>query len=349
NPLQRFDSSGATDQPFFIRLACFFTSFSPLRSNVTWGTQFVAPSEIGPATGNPFDWHAARRSYLDGLTKQSPAARDAALAKTFEAVGHVMHLVQDLAVPAHVRNDFQAHLEYCAPRLVAFSRWCENGFERFVKSRPDLVEEAAGIAIDFVDRPLTRFRDTGQYDGTNPSGHLGQGLAEYTNANFASANTVFTELLPMTDAHWFPFPREGSTNFADLVAGRLSIREVVAEDGVVDGGLYLDKVADGDTFMNFLKVGYLTPFALAREFPDLSGIVPVLFQLEDVVTKASAIKCLPRAIGSSAGLLAYFFRGRLDGDVVLAPANPNFVRFTGANASPEAMDGGTLELYAENA
>src|SRR5262249_12862535 len=160
----------------------------------------------------------------------------------------------------------------------------------------------------------TRFWDVDQYDGSNPSADLAQGLAEYTNANFASASTIFTESQPTTGTHSFPFPRQASTNFNDLFAERLSIREVVAEDGTVDGGLYLDKVADGDTFANFLKVGYLTSFVLTQDSPDLSGVVPLTFQLDDVVNHAYATQLVPRAIGYSTGVLDYFFRGRLDGE-----------------------------------
>ena len=55
-------------------------------------------------------WIRARGAYFAALTLREPAAREAALAETFQALGQIMHLVQDLAVPAHVRNDFMSQL-----------------------------------------------------------------------------------------------------------------------------------------------------------------------------------------------------------------------------------------------
>jgi hypothetical protein len=173
------------------------------------------------------------------------ADREAALARTFETLGHVMHLVQDLSVPAHTRNDFGSHLQYG----TSFTRWFENDFERFVRRRRDLVNSASALAVNFAGLPVTRFWDRDQYDGTSPSADLSQGLAEYTNANFASQYTILTETLSQNDPHWFPYPREGSTI--------LAVSDVTAEDGVADRGLYLKKIANGELIDHFAKVGYL--------------------------------------------------------------------------------------------
>src|SRR5439155_16121860 len=56
---------------------------------------------------------------------------------------------------------------------------------------------------------------------------------------------------------------------------------------------------------------------------------------------------LPRAVGYSAELLRYFFRGKLDVDVVPDAVDPTLVRIEGKNASPETLGGGTLSLYAD--
>ncbi len=344
NPLLPFVGSGVSDQPFFIRAACFFSEFSQVVSNVTWATGFMSPSDKGPATGNRFDWDTARISYLNALTLPARADRETALAQTFETLGHVMHLVQDMAVPAHVRNDFQSHLEYC---FTSFERWCENSFERFVRRRADLVANAVPLAVDFAGQRLTRFWDVDQYTGTNPSADLTQGLAEYTNANFASLNTIFTESLDRNDPHAFPYPRESSTNLPDLFAQRLVLREVTAEDGVVDMGLYVSKTGDGETIEHFAKVGYLASFVLDR--PDLPPVLRLTFQLDDRVHEDYATLLLPKAIGYSKALLDYFFRGKLDVDLFSADANDqSIVQVSGTNASADTLDGGTLTLYADD-
>src|SRR5262249_48206939 len=63
-----------------------------------------------------WSWPDARRYYLEALTLPRASERDAALARTFRALGHVIHLVQDAAVPAHTRND--PHSAYNYERLV---------------------------------------------------------------------------------------------------------------------------------------------------------------------------------------------------------------------------------------
>jgi hypothetical protein len=63
------------------------------------------------AQGFPgWSWTEVRQRYLDALTKPQPPERDSGLARTFEGLGRQIHLIQDAASPAHVRND--PHLFY---------------------------------------------------------------------------------------------------------------------------------------------------------------------------------------------------------------------------------------------
>ena len=194
NPLRPFTSSGVTDLPFFVRLSCASTEFAETSSNVLWGTRFTSPLEKGPGAGNPFDWDAARIAFRDALIASAVGEREAALARTFETLGHVAHLVQDLAVPAHARNDFQSHLQYFNP-FAGFGRWTENDFERFVRRNPQFVTEAvaaaAQLSINFVQQPLTRFWDLDAYTSASPSRDTDQGLAQYTNPKFPTPTPIF--------------------------------------------------------------------------------------------------------------------------------------------------------------
>src|SRR3989304_927136 len=143
-------------------------------------TRFGSPVEKGSGAGNPFDGDGARLAFREAMFGGAPGEREAALARTFETLGHVAHLIQDLAVPAHVRNDFQAHLQYLNP-FAGYGRWTENGLERFVRRNPRLVTEAAAaaatLAVEFTLKPLTRFWDLDLYMGATPSRDTAQGLA----------------------------------------------------------------------------------------------------------------------------------------------------------------------------
>ncbi len=323
-----------TDQPL-IDTIC--SEFQPIQSNVTWGTRFISPTDRGPATANPFDWDAARVSYLNALRLPTSADREAALALSFETLGHVLHLAQDLAVPAHVRNDFNAHLGFSIQRLA------ENGFEQYVRLRSDLVTNAKPAQVEFAGRRLTRFWDTDQYTGSNPSNDTAQGLAEYTNANFVSLDTILTEDLDPRDPYAFPYPRLSSTNAADLFGKNVTlVRPVRAEDGRVDAGLYLDKVGDGESITNFLRAGYLTGDLIDKAPPGTP--IRLTLQIDDEVHRSYAERLVPMALGYSAALLDYFFRGRLAVDLV---DDGSGLRLVGTNASGDVLDGGTLTVYAD--
>lgn len=65
-------------------------------------------------------WNDARKSLLKALTLPSKADRDAAFARTFQILGQQMHLIADLAAPAHTRND--AH----CPSPDGFEAWASD-------------------------------------------------------------------------------------------------------------------------------------------------------------------------------------------------------------------------------
>jgi len=83
DPLKAWDSAGAEIWPY---------QFS---STLVW-----AQSQSSILSGD-YSWSAAREHYYQALIPQY----ESEFALTFLTLGHLMHLVADMAVPAHVRND----------------------------------------------------------------------------------------------------------------------------------------------------------------------------------------------------------------------------------------------------
>jgi len=117
-----------------------------------------------------------------------------------------MHLIQDTAQPAHVRND--AH-------PIDGKGW-EDGLETWAKknlpnveavnsfaSTPTFPQVALNINYDGY-APITQFIDTKQYVGSLiPDTSLTWGLSEYTNSNFVSDDTIFTDNFSQSDEALF--------------------------------------------------------------------------------------------------------------------------------------------------
>jgi len=80
-------------------------------------------------------------------------------------LGQVMHLVQDCASPAHVRND--AH-----PLRDSFEKWTNYNTEISLIVFPTVNTSVAPYGFD----PISQFFDTDQYNGSNPSVYTDQGL-----------------------------------------------------------------------------------------------------------------------------------------------------------------------------
>ncbi|MFZ7113093.1 MAG: hypothetical protein ACOWYE_15525 [Desulfatiglandales bacterium] len=146
--------------------------------------------------------------------------------------------------------------------------------------------------------PVANLFDTEIYTGEIPEDTLRSdiGLSEYANANFLSLDTMFT-----TDT--FPYPACTSVELTEyeIPDPKDPSRKVLRE--------YQKKVADGET-------GYRLATASVFEYcfdPYSSEwkLVHEAATLDDAIYEDYSQRLIPRAIGYSAGLLNYFFRGKL--------------------------------------
>src|SRR3989304_1013578 len=93
NPLKSWDQSYMSDEPGWLDLRC--SSWRPWYSNVTWGTGYLSPAPNGSKadTGNQWDWDAAREYYYRALISATNTDRETNFARTFQALGQMMHLM----------------------------------------------------------------------------------------------------------------------------------------------------------------------------------------------------------------------------------------------------------------
>lgn len=298
------------------------------------------PLEAG---GGHWSWQDARRRYLEALTNPSPVdtatgkGRDIAFGELFEGLGHLIHVVQDATVPAHVRND--THPPFVRPDF--YEKWVEEA-RRLTLSGDALFtalltqpsrKPAPSIFTPITDLqaplPFGRLIDTNTFLRENSdvlsSENLTIGVAEYTNGNFLSRGTRF---------RGFQLPRPASLDPGPVVE---------LEPGKFRR--YFTKNRDGARIEHFATEGMLYQSQLAARGAPLPGSG---WMLDDRVHEDYARDLLPRAVGYSAALIDYFFRGKLDADLEEGDAaDASIVRVSGTNRSPDPLDGGILRLYAE--
>jgi hypothetical protein len=235
----------------------------------------------------------------------------------FRALGQVVHLIQDASVPEHVRND--QHLISAVPVLGSFE------YEPWVLGHINPLNFSAAAFSFPANFLLRNFWDTDTYVDSSLEQGPFIGLAEYTSYNFFSEDTIFTETYPHTDKHYFPHPRKGITNAALI--------EEIAEDGQKDQVYYVHGYqANLLASYSYLEI-YIPPFTVIEGWR---------YNRDSNVYEEYAGRLIPQAISYSAGLLDYFFRGKLSIETV----DPNHVIVR--NLSDDPLNDGTIELFCDD-
>jgi hypothetical protein len=269
-------------------------------------------------TGN-YSWNDVRDYYYKALTSSEKTLRDTNFAQTFRGLGQLMHLIQDASVPAHTRND--AHL-------------FGYHYEKWVKNNPGALTTAASSPHFFSGtiNNITSLIDTDQYNGTNPSSSNTIGLSEYTQANFFSEDTINNSS--------FPNPKISDTtttiverNFTNTFWNTTYPRQ------------YYLKNCCGETNNNqgylLSTVDFLHDYRVAQRVNLTQPDIPIL---DDNVYSDYASLLLPRAVGYSASLINYFFRGQIN----MEKDPNNSSQYIIKNESDEYMSG-TFALYYDDA
>lgn len=261
-----------------------------------------------------YSFKDARQYFYDALTLPNKASRDQRMARTFYTLGHVIHLLQDSAQPQHTRNDSHGGGIFGPPSL--YEKWTDRD-----TVRPDL---------PYTGHPSAVF-NTARAFWTND---LDTGLAQFTNRNFVSAGTNFQLLNGQVVANSiYQNPEsaagESSINIQQVFAeaslppprdqdGNLLQGDIVFIGSNVDG-VPNSRASTLSIFDQDLKA-YNKTITYDADPLDPSFNVQVtvdrLFTLNQFNFRAAYPFLIPKAVGYSAGLIDYFFRGKLSAEDV---------------------------------
>jgi hypothetical protein len=289
---------------------------------------------------NEFTILDARTEQWKSLTEPTKSARDVSTARLFRTLGQVIHVVQDMAQPQHTRNDPHVGCLFglALGRASVYEKYLD---ELAVKQRVPLL---LGNNQPYPSPPFTTYQDfwTTPRDASQEPVPGRQGLADFSSRNFFS---VGTNLVPGCTGLYNAPPCR-----LDAYIPQVSNRDLFSVDGTrIPGAIVFFTRDITDTLTGQL---YTAVPVSAGSIVDRHLAEPVL-SLNKINYDAMAAILLPRAVGYSAGLLDYFFRGRLEGEILHVEGPPASIEsppyggeLSLTNRGPEPMEG-TFRLYVD--
>jgi hypothetical protein len=243
---------------------------------------------------NPMGLAGFRDQYRKAITASTPAERSRHLAGALLAAGALMHVLQDMGSPSHVRDDLAAHLDAVSPDRAdtgsRFERVAALAFGRLG------IPGAASAAEAKSVRALFTAED-------------GSGLADRTASGWFSAHTLPKSInVP---------PRRKTSVLAKRLASAVQ-RAAPAPSNTLD--LRAARGSKGASLTNAQG----TCLARYRVLDDT-----LQWSLDDDCVLDQLQSILPQVVSYSAGLLDVLFRGSIEVNaagkkLALTPAGASF-------------------------
>jgi len=297
-----------------------------------------------------FSYQDARGYLLQALTAPTKTQRDRNWGLLFQTLGHVGHHMQDMAQPQHVRNDPHCDDWKCwaggifTHLFIQYDLHHPSGYERWTTAHPPAPSVFAryGAAYSSVGAQGEGFAAPRAFWSTTPGSVDGTGIGEYTNRGFFSVNTLNSYARPEV-------LRTYSMDLAvvcseEVAKGRPGCPSSISTEKISFGVTYVT-----DTLRPPLSTENLRAFTVSIYDEDLerAGYAPVR-SLNRFTYDAAMDFLVERAVGYTAGLFNYFFRGKL---IIEAP-KPQYVfaladQMPPTPSSPQGFD--QIKVAVKNA
>jgi hypothetical protein len=292
------------------------------------------------AGSQDYSYRRLKDYFLAALTNTSRLERANSWGKTFQTLGQVIHHIQDMAQPQHVRND--DHLDdWLIGQLLG--RYNPSTYEAWVWKYKDIstFKGYAQYAPVYSPTTLGQFNVPRDFWTTSKDsvGTGGLGMAEFTNRNFFSMRTL--------NSASFTAPAASTDTLMDI-APLCQGANPPCPAGVT-GMISFTTTAVGDNLRP--QASQTNPYARAFSVYNwdltkrgMSG----MYTLNRFTYDAAAPMLVSRAIGYSAGLLNFFFRGQMT--ISLPDAGVYAAVDHTTDAGRDAAAGGfqTLKLKIQN-
>ncbi len=238
--------------------------------------------------------HMAHR--LAALTAPTAAARRHHLAMALLTAGALLHLLQDMAVPAHVRNDFAR--TYLAQRS-------NLELDRASAYETHVLKRYGRTGIPKVAGKIPKFSRFDAYFKNKAS----TGLAQKTQRGYYSLGSL-PKAMRLTRSMTLP-------------GIHALVRKTVGIPGPPIKGLKLRSAGGAGLYYGTRANPYLFAYRVTSKGQ-------LQFTMDNRCYKSSATRLVPQAVRYSAGLLAHLLRGRM---TVQASGDQLLARHTGPTLS----------------
>lgn len=296
----------------------------------------------------------ARGAFFDALTSTlGPVHRNKSWGRTFQSLGHIIHHLQDMAQPEHVRNDPHCDSPICAlldPFFKDRIYW-PSLFEQWTKEHPPAEDVFTAYSPVFSASDPNGFTTPRKFwTTTEGNGTGGNGIAEYTHRGFFSKGSP-------SASSAFPEP-QGVAVTPSMTVQQLCQGAVPACDPAIASNTGVITFF-ANTVTDSLRPQYSKQNSRAVSYSLLDADLKTInatqtFTLNRFNIQATHEFLIPRAVAYSAGLINYFFRGKLEitlpdeGVYAVAAHEPeggfSAVKLKLKNATPAGTDGGGTAL-----
>lgn len=297
-----------------------------LTDSLQWGLE---PTDM---ITQDFSYHDARGYFYQALTATGERERKRNMALVFRSLGQVSHLLQDAAQPQHTRNDSHATGSlYEAYTTRVLETLPFGGYGPVAVATPDQL-------------------------WTTPDG---KGIADYSNRGFVSAGTNLSGHMAGNTLVINPNPNFPSPNGTAATIEKRQITDLATGNSTLLGEIWFVGTPVTDNY-DPTQTGPNTRTTTFSIFDDALATAGFdwTFSYNRFNFDAAHPFLIPRAVGYSAGLFSYFFRGRIEitapDDVVYGMIDPTQksaftqVKFKVRNThATESMAGGTLWAVAK--
>jgi hypothetical protein len=263
----------------------------------------------------------ARHHFYAALTGLSEVERRKSFGLMFQSIGHVIHHLQDMAQPQHVRNDVHCDKGICKtlyPHVFAPSQYekytdLDSPSDPRLQIRVNLpFQNSASFPVypsaNAATVPFKKPRDFWRTTAPGSPITEGKGIAEYTNRNFHSARTIDSSYnSPRVPGVTEWFTNNDRIDIQQLLPGTTLHGTVRFFDSPVNDAI------SGETTTNARALSEaLLDSDLAEIYSSTNTTGYLVFALNRFTYDAAHQYLIPRAVAYSAGLINYFFRGQFD-------------------------------------